>query len=202
MWLDRYQTCTPEPDADVKEPLPLIQLDKEHDAEAIEPSKVEELVNDPTEPTTTITTPQTTTASQDPDHLLDDIVDNIDISSLLSKEEIATKEESAKRVVSAAKDYNPVEREKAIAKRKALEQEIVRQTEEFDRLAEVARNKKLSVSKEESNSVGKEDKQNENAVAVQKTAVVKGRGNLSKKEWIKIIRYALLVILGSCVGTI
>lgn len=144
----------------------------------------------------------TTESSKNSDSVLDDIVDNIDITTLLSKDELAAKEEASKRVLSASKDYNPVEREKAKAKRKALEQEIVRQTEEFDRLAEIQRNKKKSSSTVDGTQVKDKDSSSSRSV-VQKEAsasVKKRRVKLSKSEWVKIIRCALLVILGGCVG--
>ena len=137
------------------------------------------------------------------DQDLDDIVDSIDLSKLIPKEEIKEKEkeESSKRVLSAVKDYNPVEREKSIAKRKALEQEIVRQTEEFDRLAEISRQKK-----ETGMTKSNEDKTKTATTCVStgshssETTISSRKSKLSKSDWLRIIRCMLLTSLGVCVG--
>lgn len=156
----------------------------------------------------TASTQKTKESSNNPDSILDDIVDDIDITTLLSKDELAAKDENCQRVLSAAKDFDPVEREKAKAKRKSLEQEIVRQTEEFDRLAAVSKTKKSTLSKEEpspssaSADNDNDDVKNANPVARRATvsASTRGRVKLSKSEWVTIIRHALLVFLGGCVG--
>ena len=139
------------------------------------------------------------------DQDLDDIVDSIDLSKLIPKEEIKEKEkekeESSKRVLAAVKDYNPVEREKSIAKRKALEQEIVRQTEEFDRLAEISRQKK-----ETGMTKSNEDKTKTATTCVStqshssETTITSRKSKLSKSDWLRIIRCMLLTSLGVCVG--
>jgi hypothetical protein len=143
------------------------------------------------------------------DQDLDDIVDSIDLSKLIPKEEIKEeikekeKEESSKRVLSAVKDYNPVERDKSIAKRKALEQEIVRQTEEFDRLAEITRKKK---EKETGMTQSSEDATKTATTCVSthshssETTITSRKSKLSKSDWLRIIRCILLTSLGVCVG--
>jgi hypothetical protein len=139
------------------------------------------------------------------DQDLDDIVDSIDLSKLIPKEDIKEKEkeESSKRVLSAVKDYNPVEREKSIAKRKALEQEIVRQTEEFDRLAEITRKKK---EKETGMTKSKEDKTKTATTCIStgshssETSITSRKSKLSKSDWLRIIRCMILTSLGVCVG--
>jgi hypothetical protein len=141
--------------------------------------------------------------SDDPDSILDDIVDSIDISKLLPKEELKAKEKTSKRVLSAVKDYNPVEREKSIAKRKALEQEIVRQTEEFDRLAELSRKNKPS-SQQQKAEDGSDSDVNEDGkgdiIVEKKPCIARKRMKLSKNDWVRIIRCSLLVLLGGCIG--
>jgi hypothetical protein len=177
-----------------------VPKDDEDEDDTKKVPRVEELDDDDESSTSTELKDTKPSSTVDPDNLLDDIVD----TTLLSAEELQAKANSSRRVLAAAKDYNPVEREKSIAKRKALEQEIVRQTEEFDRLAEEARNKKTHNAKEKSKSSSADDdkigRTTHTAAGVVRKASPKVRAKWSKGQWVKTIRCALLVILGVCVG--
>ena len=140
---------------------------------------------------------------QDADAVLDDLLDKIDMSSVLSEDTLKSNKKSATRVVLAAKDYNPMEREKSMAKRKAMEQEIVRQTAEFDRLAQLSKDQRVAESKGEksvhdscSNKLKEAGTSDAKSNKVRKTL----RLNLSQNDWTKIMRCLVLVVIGSYVG--
>lgn len=138
---------------------------------------------------------ETPTVCKDSDSLLDEILADIDMTTLSSEDEHHAKAKATMRVLSATKNYTPVEREKAKAKRKALEEEIVRQTAEFDRLAEEAK------SSTSPNTLSSSEEEKDRG-SVTRCSSLKGAtaAKLSSYEWTRVVRCTLLVVLGGCLG--
>lgn len=135
----------------------------------------------------------------DLDRQLDDIVKNISVDDLNSNTNKSCSPTSdqvkcCQSVLEASSNYNPMQSKEARAKRKALEKEVVKQTEEFDRLAAIARERKKNVSNDSNQSnelLEKSDNTPKRA---------SGATTAFDLSWLGILKILVLVTLGFVIG--